>query len=38
MNAAYRRSQLAFYAKHHPRWMPALKLYLKMKGELPSGW
>lgn len=38
MNAAYRRSQVAFYAKHHPHWMPALKLYLKMKGELPSGW
>ena len=37
MNRAYRRSQLAFYAKHHPRWVPALKLYLKMKGELPSG-
>lgn len=36
MNAAYRRSQLAFYAKHHPKWVPLLKLYLRMKGEFPS--
>jgi GT2 family glycosyltransferase len=36
MNAAYRRSQLAFYEKHHPGWAPLLKMYLKMKGELPS--
>jgi GT2 family glycosyltransferase len=36
MNAAYRRSQLAFYAKHHPRWLPVLKLYLRLKGQLPS--
>lgn len=36
MNAAYRRSQLAFYAKHHPRWLPLLRAYLKSKGELPS--
>jgi GT2 family glycosyltransferase len=35
-NAAYRRSQLAFYAKHHPGWVPALRLYLKLKGELPT--
>jgi GT2 family glycosyltransferase len=34
-NAAYRRSHLAFYEKHHPRWAPVLKLYLKMKGQLP---
>lgn len=32
-NAAYRRSQLAFYAKHHPRWAPVLRLYLALKGE-----
>ena len=25
---AYRRSQIAFYEKHHPRWVPALRLYL----------
>ena len=28
MNAAYRRSQLAFYEKHHPRWAPVLRAYL----------
>jgi GT2 family glycosyltransferase len=31
---AYRRSHLAFYEKHHPRWVPLLKLYLRFKGEL----
>jgi hypothetical protein len=36
MNAAYRRSQLAFYAKHHPRWLPVLRMYLRVKGQLPS--
>lgn len=34
--AAYRRSQLAFYAKHHPGWVGALTLYLRLKGELPD--
>jgi hypothetical protein len=34
-NAAYRRSHLAFYEKHHPRWAPVLKAYLWVKGELP---
>jgi GT2 family glycosyltransferase len=29
---AYRRSQLAFYAKHHPRWVPLLRLYLHLRG------
>lgn len=33
---AYRRSQIAFYEKHHPRWAPALRLYLKMRGRLPD--
>jgi GT2 family glycosyltransferase len=28
---AYRRSQLAFYEKHHPRWAPLLKLYLRLR-------
>jgi hypothetical protein len=28
----YRRSQLAFYGKHHPRWVPLLRLYLRMRG------
>jgi GT2 family glycosyltransferase len=31
---AYRRSQLAFYAKHHPRWAPLLRAYLKLRGRL----
>lgn len=29
--AAYRRSHLAFYEKHHPGWARWLKLYLKLK-------
>ena len=33
---AYRRSQLAFYAKHHPAWLPWLRAYLKVRGELPD--
>jgi GT2 family glycosyltransferase len=35
MNAAYRRSQVAFYEKHHPRWAPVLRAYLRLKGALP---
>ena len=35
MNVAYRRSHLAFYEKHHPVWAPLLKLYLRLKGQLP---
>jgi hypothetical protein len=34
--AAYRRSHLAFYEKHHPRWAPVLRAYLRVKGELPG--
>jgi GT2 family glycosyltransferase len=34
MNAAYRRSQLAFYEKHHPGWAPVLRAYLRLKGDL----
>lgn len=34
-NAAYRRSQLAFYSKHYPGWVGALRLYLRLKGQLP---
>ena len=30
---AYRRSQIAFYEKHHPAWSPLLKLYLRVKGQ-----
>ena len=33
---AYRRSQLAFYAKHHPHWAPVLRAYLKVRGRLPD--
>jgi N-acetylglucosaminyl-diphospho-decaprenol L-rhamnosyltransferase len=29
---AYRRSHVAFYAKHHPRWAPLLRLYLRLRG------
>jgi N-acetylglucosaminyl-diphospho-decaprenol L-rhamnosyltransferase len=35
MNVAYRRSHIAFYEKHHPAWAPVLKLYLRLKGQLP---
>jgi GT2 family glycosyltransferase len=35
MNAAYRRSQIAFYEKHHPRWAKWLRRYLRAKGQLP---
>jgi N-acetylglucosaminyl-diphospho-decaprenol L-rhamnosyltransferase len=28
---AYRRSQIAFYQKHHPTWVPLLRVYLRMK-------
>ncbi|HXH05063.1 MAG TPA: glycosyltransferase family 2 protein [Vicinamibacterales bacterium] len=31
-DAAYRRSQLAFYAKHHPAWLPLLTAYLRVRG------
>jgi hypothetical protein len=34
-NAAYRRSQLAFYGKHHPGWLPVLRWYLRIRGRLP---
>ena len=33
--AAYRRSQLAFYEKHHPRWAPVLRAYLRLLGRPP---
>jgi GT2 family glycosyltransferase len=36
MNAAYRRSQLAFYQKHHPYWAPVLRIYLRLKGQAPA--
>lgn len=34
--AAYRRSHLAFYDKHHPGWAPLLRLYLKLRGARPD--
>jgi GT2 family glycosyltransferase len=36
MNAQYRRSQLAFYEKHHPAWVPVLRLYLRLKRQMPG--
>ena len=33
----YRRSQLAFYKKHHPAWHPVLRLYFRLRGTLPEG-
>jgi hypothetical protein len=33
--AQYRRSQLAFYAKHHPAWHRLLAWYLRAKGAWP---
>ena len=32
---SYRRSQVAFYRKHHRWWTPILKLYLGLQGKLP---
>jgi len=34
--SAYRRSQMAFYEKHHPAWAPFLRFYLRIRGELPG--
>jgi len=34
--AGYRRSQLAFYRKHHPQWAPFLNVYLRLRGKLPK--
>ena len=33
--AAYRRSHVAFYEKHHPRWAGLLKAYLRLRRQLP---
>lgn len=30
-HAAYRRSHLAFYEKHHPRWVPLLRWYTRLR-------
>jgi GT2 family glycosyltransferase len=29
---AYRESQIAFYQKHHPRWVPVLRFYQRLSG------
>jgi N-acetylglucosaminyl-diphospho-decaprenol L-rhamnosyltransferase len=34
--AAYRRSHVAFYEKHHPSWAPVLRTYLRLKREFPK--
>ena len=34
--AAYRRSQIAFYEKHHPRWAPLIRAYLRLRGRQPD--
>jgi N-acetylglucosaminyl-diphospho-decaprenol L-rhamnosyltransferase len=31
-HSAYRHSQMAFYEKHHPRWTPVLRWYLRLRG------
>ena len=31
-DTAYRQSQVAFYEKHHPRWAPLLRWYLRLRG------
>ena len=33
---AYRRSQIAFYEKHHPAWAPFLRLYLRLRRRSPD--
>jgi N-acetylglucosaminyl-diphospho-decaprenol L-rhamnosyltransferase len=33
---AYRASQLAFYAKHHPAWVGVLGAYLRLRGRYPA--
>jgi GT2 family glycosyltransferase len=33
--AAARRSRVQFYEKHRPRWVPALKAYLALRGHWP---
>jgi GT2 family glycosyltransferase len=29
---AYHRSHAAFYAKHDPRWVPLLRVWMRLKG------
>jgi GT2 family glycosyltransferase len=34
--AAYRRSQIAFYDKHLPTWAPLLRAYLRLRRKIPD--
>ncbi len=36
IETVYRRSQINFYAKHHPHWLGLLRLYLWFRGKLPA--
>jgi GT2 family glycosyltransferase len=36
INKAYRRSHIAFYEKHHPRYARLLRIYLRLKHQLPE--
>ena len=36
VEAAYRRSQLAFYGKHRPRWAPFLRACLTLRRRMPD--
>jgi N-acetylglucosaminyl-diphospho-decaprenol L-rhamnosyltransferase len=35
-HTAYRRSQIAFYEKHHPSVAPLLRMYLRWRGQSPE--
>jgi len=35
VESGYRRSHLAFYRKHYPRWAWLLWVYLAVRGRLP---
>ena len=35
-HAMYDRSHLAFYEKHHPRWVPLLRLWMRLRGRGPG--
>jgi GT2 family glycosyltransferase len=35
VETGYRRSHLAFYRKHHPRWAWLLWIYLRIRGLAP---
>ena len=33
---AYRQSQIRFYDKHHPGWARLLRMYLRLRGKMPT--